>query len=220
MDLKEIPEKHRRKWLLHWHGILDAELGPDPLFNLKSAFEDPYGDCRMHFATWDLSDEALCRCFEVLPHGAEMAERAIETRSILRADTKPVTADTAVKLFEDALNRFSQFIDAPDLSKPIQVRHISSEELNVEAGYTERIRVLFEDVNWSFSPDHCEASSFLTETLYRLAHSYEVADYVKWPLFTDARSIDPHKPLATLILSGGYYPVLDEDGPVLFAVTG
>lgn len=219
MALKEIPQENRRAWLGHWHSVIDAELGPDSSFDFEVAFKDPYGDFRMHFATWDLSDEALCRCFEVLPLGTEMADRAIEMRSLYRADATSISEDAAVDLFQKGLDAFSRFTDDANLMKSIRVKHVSSEELNIEAGYADRVAVLFESVNWAIPPAHCEASSFLTETLYRLAYSYDVVDYIEWPLFPDPRSIDPHRRFSTLALTGTYFPLLDEDGPVLFVTS-
>ena len=63
-----------------------------------------------------------------------------------------------------------------------------------------------------------EASRFLTETLYCLTNSYDVVDYIKWPLFSDPESIEPYRPFAMLDCSGIYIPLLDEDGPVLFVL--
>jgi len=212
-------EDRERAWLRHWHGVIDAEMGEDPSFDFEVACNDPYGDFRMHFLTWDLSDEALRHCFEVLPCGKQMADRAIEMRSLHRANATRFSEPAAVDLFQSSLDAFAHFTDDADLKKPIRVKHVSSDEFNIEVGHADRVAVLFEDVDWTISPENCGVSSFLSETLYRLAHSYEVVDYIEWPLFPDPRSIDPHRPFAILALTRTYFPLLDEDGPVLFVIS-
>src|SRR3712207_7145915 len=41
------------------------------------------------------------------------------------------------------------------------------------------------DWNGLVPAENLEAGSFLRETLYQLAHSYDVVDYIEWPLFPD-----------------------------------
>ncbi len=212
-------EDRRRSWLRHWHSILDAEIGPDSSFDFEAAYDDPYGDFRMHFVTWDLSDDALHRCFEVLPVGQQMADRAIEMRFLCRADTPKLSEESAVHLFQTGLDAYSQFSDDPELKKPIRVRRVSSDDFNSAAANTDRVAVLLEDVDWQIPAENSGVSSFLRETLYRLAHSYDVVDHIEWPLIPDPQSVEPYRPFATLAITDIYFPFLDEDGPVLFVTT-
>jgi hypothetical protein len=213
-------EDRRRSWLHHWHSVIDAEAGPDPSFDFEAAYDDPYGDVRMHFMTWDLSDDALHRCFEVLPTGQQMAHRAIEMRSLLRslhrADTPAISEEEAVDLFQTGLNAYSQFSDDPELRKPIRVRRVSSDDFISTAANTDRVAVLLEDIDWQIPAEHLGVRSFLSETLYRLAHSNDVRDYIGWPLIPDPQSVNPYRPFAALGITHIYFPLLDEDGPVLF----
>lgn len=212
-------EDRRSFWLRHWHGVIDAQMGVDSSFDFEVAYNDPYGDFRMHFVTWDLPDEALRRCFGVLPCGVQMADRAIEMRSLHHANATTLSEQAAVDLFQSGLSAFAQFTDDADLMKPIRVKYVSSDEFNDQVAHADRVAVLLEDVDWAISPENRGVGSFLTETLYRLAHSYDVIDYIKWPLFPDPQSIDPHRPFATLATTETYFPLLDEDGPILFVTS-
>ena len=208
----------RRSWLLHWHSVIDQAFGPDPSFHIESAYEDPSGDFRMHFMTWDLPDDLLLRCFEMLPRGDEVCRRAIEMRNLYRSGPVKVAESEALQLFQKGLDGLAQFVDDDDLRKPIRVVRGPSDELQmIEA---DRVAVVLEQVDWSghFDGEIGAAASFLHETLYRLANSYEVADYIDWPLCPDPNSIDPHRGFALLVLSFTYYPLLDAEGPVLFTI--
>ncbi|SMP48111.1 hypothetical protein SAMN06265222_102382 [Neorhodopirellula lusitana] len=212
-------EDRRRSWLRHWHSVIDAEVGADPSFDFGAAYDDPYGDFRMHFLTWDLSEDALHRCFDVLPLGRQMADRAIEMRSLYRGNALKLSDDAAVDLFQAGLDAYCQFSDDPELRKPIRVRQVTSDDLNSATANTDRVAVLLEDVDWQIPAENGEAGSFLRETLYRLAHSYDVVDHIEWPLVGDTQSAEPDRPFALLAITGIYFPLLDEDGPVLFVIT-
>ena len=212
-------EDRRRSWLRHWHSIINAEVGSDSSFDFEAAYDDPHGDFRMHFLTWDLSDDALHRCFEVLPVGWQMANRAIEMRSLYRTDTPKLSEESAVDLFQTGLDAYSKFSDDPELKKPIRVRQVSSDDLNSATANTDRVAVLLEYVDWQIPTENSGVGSFLRETLYRLAHSYDVVDHIVWPLIGDTQLIEPYRPFATLAITGTFFPLLDEVGPVLFVTT-
>lgn len=209
----------QRSWLRHWHSVLDNAFGKDPKFEFEAARKDPYGDFRMHFMTWDLSDSDLHRCFGVLPKGAEMCNRAIEMRTLVRSDKSPMSEQEAIELFRRGLGGYAQFVENEDLKKPIRVvRGTWAEIYPQPMMQTDRVAVVLEYVDWGMSTECQEAHHFLHETLYRLAHAYDVVDYVDWPLTPDPHSIDPHRGLALLAVTNEYYPAL-ADGPVLFVVT-
>lgn len=211
-------EDCRRSWLLHWHSVIDVEAGPDRSFDFEAAYNDPCSDFRMHFMTWDLSDDALHRCFEVLPAGHQVAHRAIEMRSLLRAETPAISVEKAVNLFQVGLDAYLQFGNYPELKKPIRVQRVTSDDFISAAANTDRVAVLLEDIDWEIPAEYGEALSFLNETLYRLAHSYDVVDYIGWPMIPDPKSVDPYRPFATLGITHIYFPLLDEEGPVLFVI--
>jgi hypothetical protein len=209
----------RRSWLRHWHSVIDEAVGRDPSFDFEAAYKDPYGDFRMHFVTWDLPDEILWRCFGVLPRGAEMCSRAIVMRRFYRGEKSTIAEREALKLFQRGLDGFAQFVESEDLKKPVRVMRVTRAEMQTPPG--DRVAIVLEDIDWNvrLTAENLEARSFVRETLYRLAHSYDVADYIEWPLFPDPQSIDPFLGFALLALSDKYYPLLDADGPVLFVVT-
>jgi hypothetical protein len=208
----------RKPWLRHWHSVIDDAVGQDPSFDFDAACRDPYSDFRMHFVTWDLSDEDLRRCFGVLPRGTQMCDRAIEMRRSYRGGQPSMPEQEAIELFHRGLNRFAQFSDSEDLRKPVRVTHLTRAEIKIPRA--DRVAVVFEGIDWNgrVPVENLEASSFLTETLYRLTHSYDVVDYIEWPLYPDPQSIDPFRGYALLALSNRYYPMLDATGPVLFVV--
>lgn len=205
-------------WLRHWHDILNAEVDVDPNFDFEEASEEPNEDFRRHFMTWELPDDGLRRCFDVLPHGQQMAERAIEMRTLHRAESPQLTVEEATVLFQEGIKAIGRFSDDPDLDKPIRTQQVSAEQLSTATSTSDRVAVVLEDVNWNTLAEHKAANSFLHETLYQLAQSYDVADHVTWPLFGDPETVELYRPFATLALSGTYFPLLGEDGPVLFVL--
>ena len=212
-------EDHRRFWLRRWHNIIDAEIGADSSFDFETAYDDPYGDFRMHFMTWDLSDEALQRCFEVLPFGQQMADRAIELRSLQRANAISLSEQAAVDLFQTGLDAYSRFSNNTELKERIRVKWVAADSLISATANTDRVAVLLEDVDWQIPLENARAESFLRETLYRLAHSYDVVDHIQWPLISNSQTVEPFRPFALLALAGRYFPLLDAEGPVLFVTT-
>jgi len=209
----------RRSWLRHWYCVIDAVFGQDSSFDFEAAYKDPYGDFRMHFMTWDLPDESLRRCFEVLPRGPEMCSRAIEMRRLYRGEKSSIPEQEALQLFQRGLDGFARFVESEDLRKPVRVMRVTREEMRMPRA--DRVAIVLEDIDWSdcVAPENLQAGSFLRETLYRLADFSDVADYIDWPLFPDPQSIDPFRGFALLALSDQYYPQLDADGPVLFVTT-
>ncbi len=208
-----------REWLSHWHSVLDAETGKDAGFDFEEALDEPDGDFRMHFTTWELSDDALRRCFEVLPAGEEMANRAIEMRKLHQNDRAKPSEDEALQLFQNGLKAYAALSDDADLSKPIRVKHVTSDGLNQATTSTDRVAIVLEDFDWKLPAENQEAASFLQETLYQLGQSYDIVDYVTWPLFPAREGPDLYQPFARLAVTDTYFPLLDDEGPVLFVVT-
>ena len=111
----------RRFWLRHWHSVIDDFVGQDPAFDFEASYKDPYADFRMHFVTWDLPDESLRRCFEVLPRGAEICCRAIEMRVLYRANRSTIPEQEALDLFQRGLDGFVQFVENEVLKRPVRI---------------------------------------------------------------------------------------------------
>jgi hypothetical protein len=147
-----------------------------------------------------------------------MCNRAIEMRGLYRGEKSSIREQEAHELFQRGLDGFAQFVDSEDLKKPVRVKRVTRAEMQTPPG--DRVAIVLEGIDWNdrLAAENLEAGSFLRETLYRLTHSYEVADYIEWPLFPDPQSIDPFRGFALLALSGKYYPMLDAHGPVLFVV--
>lgn len=206
-------------WLRQWHDILDEAFGADPEFDFDEALESPDDDFRMQFMTWDLSDEQLMRCFQILPGGEPLGQRAIEMRALLRGEQRTISEAEAKEMFQEGLNRYARFSEDGDLKKPFQVKHVARDDVMNETMNTESLGIIFEDAGLPLGEEASSVSEFLTETLYRLASYYEVVDYIKWPLYEDPDGIEPHEPIAKLVMGGQYYAMLDENGPVLFVVT-
>lgn len=211
-------DETRRVWLRQWHDILDEAFGPDPNFDFDEAVESPDDDFRMHFMTWDLSDEQLMRCFQILPGGEALGRRAIEMRSLLRGEQRSISEAEAKEMFHEGLSRYATFSDDADLKKPFQVKHVASDDLINATMHADRVGIVFEDVDLDGGDEAFLVSDFLTETLYRFAYSYEVLDYITWPLYADPDGIEPHEPIAKLVMGSQYYALLDEDGPLLVVV--
>lgn len=60
-----------------------------------------------------------------------------------------------------------------------------------------------------------QAFYFLSEPLYQLAASYEVADWIRWPLCASPDADDPTLPIYQLA-TGGWSPGWDDKGVFLF----
>ena len=171
----------------------------------------------MHFVTWDLPDPDLHRCFEIFSCGRSMADRAIEFRTLCRKGVTQMSENDAVECLQSGLHAYACFSDRPELRAEIQFFRGTRDQIQTEIGYTENLWELVEAV--SQHPLVAEISDFLVETLYRLASSYQVAEYILWPLFADPKSINPHRHFAMLELTHRYQAQLGEDGPILFIQT-
>ncbi len=209
----------QRGWLRRWHDILDEHFGADPKFDFEEAVDSPDTDFRMHFMTWGLPDESLLRCFNIFPGGVPLGYRAIEMRNLYRDEERNLSETEAIELFQDGLKRFARFSDDADLKKPFRVQHVASDKLNEATMYTDRVGIVFEDVQLRLNDEAFKAPCFLRETLYRLANSYEIVDYIYWPIYLDRDGVDPHQPIAKLVIGSKYYAMLDDEGPVLFIVS-
>ena len=206
-------------WIRHWHSVLDEHFGVDPKFDIEEAIKDPYIDFRMHFMTWDLPNDLLHRCFAVLPGGPEVCDRAIEMRARLREtrNTKISEAD-AIRLFQQGLEELAAFVSDPDLKKPVRIIRGSRSAISELMAQTDRVAIVLESYRFErpFLPGHVQAMVFLGETLYRLASSYDVADYVSWPLMPALDPpVDPMRCFAELAFTD-FFARLGADGPVLF----
>jgi len=205
-----------RTWLKHWHKILDAEI-PElgAAFDLESALLDPDSNSRMHFSTWGLSDTGLRQCFEILPQGAAMADRAIDMRKRVHSEKHPMSECEALRLLEGAISDCKKFTDSKQLSNPIQILRTTYKAGNLRKLKIWPISELIEGVQWETPDENEQAFFFLKETLYRLANRSFVADYIAWPLKTNYQQLDFYSSFAKLDTEHGYEYGVNQNGPVL-----
>ena len=140
-------EDLRKKWLKHWHEMIDSELGADPGFKFKAAYKNPSDDFRMHFQTWDLTDETLKKCFEILPFGEQMVARAIEMRQLIRS-SKILSEESAIEHYELALNAMRRLSSEEELNNSMRVVRVSDDEFIERCTHCDSVSVVLESVNW------------------------------------------------------------------------
>lgn len=211
-----------RDWQAAWHGILDAELGPDPE---AAAGEDlPELDCdfRIQFETWDLADDALARCFGLLPRGPALAARAIEMRAALRGEAEePISDAEALASLRQGLSELARHVDT-DFGTAEDPRLLRGDGKALVDAFqradppTIDLDDRLPELARQHSGPRGEAAFFFTsEILYRLASDYAVARWIAWPLCHDPKASDPYRAFARL--SGrGCHPGLDDAGVFLF----
>jgi len=140
-------------------------------------------------------------------------------RTLMRDVSRELSEAKAIELYQEGLERFATFSDDEDLKKAIQVKRIPSGNLNEAAKHTDRVGIVFEQVDLGLDEEAFHISHFLRETLYRLAHCYEIVDYVLWPAFNDSTGVDPHEPIAKLVIGGKHFALLDNSGPLLLILS-
>ena len=216
--MKEIDIRVMQPWYRHWHSILDEALGGKPDFDLEAAISDPRTNFRMHFCTWDLPDADLYRCFSIFSCGEEFARRAIEMRNMSRDRDFSITEARAEEHMRMGIEGYCRFSQEPTLRNDIEIVRGTEDDVWEQSCSTDNIWELLEYMDYT-DPLAIEISQFLTETLYRLASSYEIAKYITWPLYVDEHKIDPQRHFALLHATEKYVPRMGPDGPILFIKT-
>ena len=215
--MEEINVKAQRPWYQHWHSILDEVLGKKAGFDLEAAIADPSGDFRMHFCTWDLPDADLHRCFSIFSCGKELARRAIEMRLICREKSFSLSETEAIKHMKDGLEGYRYFSKAPCLRQGFQIVRGTDDEIYDQLNAADYFLELLEYMDCTDSLS-VEIRGFLNETLYRVASSFDITEYILWPLYVDKNEIDPQRHFAMLNATGTYFARISADGPTLFII--
>ncbi len=209
-----------REWQAAWHGILDAELGPDP----EAGDDLPELDCdfRLQFETWDLPEAALARCFGLLPQGAELAARAIEMHAALRDEARKVMTEAeALACLQKGLAALAPHVETDfGPGTPIRVLRGDGKALIEAFQRADPPTIDLNDRLSTLARAHSgalgEAAYFFSgEILYRLASDYAVANFIAWPLCHDPAASDPYRAFARLALQR-VHPGLDCEGVFLF----
>ncbi|MEM8672243.1 MAG: hypothetical protein AAGG48_32310 [Planctomycetota bacterium] len=216
--MEEVDRSVQYPWFKHWHKILDEVMGRRPDFDFEAAIADPDTNFRMHFVTWDLPDDDLRRCFSIFSCGQQMAERAIEFRGYIRGTPPEISDSQALDHAEAGVAGYASFVESEKLRKGVKVVRGTNDEIGVELSKTDSMHELLENMEWS-DPLAPEIDGFLSETLYRLASSYDIAEYILWPLYVDHNFIDPQRHFAILDVCDRFTVRLAKDGPTLFITT-
>jgi hypothetical protein len=181
----------RRAWQLRWHEILNDYADPDGRASTTpNPLPDMSSDFRLHFNLWQVPQEARHRAFAILPCGNEMLGR-LERH--LSAHRVPLDPEQAVDLLRSGL-RLAQAAGVQTLSRIDVLSELDMPLLDAFKDADDP----FQDIKDRLSADararHGEAGAeafhFLSEPLYRLRSSCHVADWVRWPLYSDPGAAD------------------------------
>lgn len=213
-----IPDNRQlRIWQLEWHEALDRHQR-EPESAEKTDLDLDIGcDFRMHFDTWQLTDQQLVNCFSVVPGGSDVARRAITLRgNELPSITAP---EQATELLRSGLKAMSAFVDlSVDPDGPVRV--FSSDVLDAAEAFADADFASFDlDEEGAAFADPARGplvSRFLSETLYRYGNDFALRSWMLWALCDDPKGIDPYHSFAVLSLHG-YLAGVDETGLFLSA---
>jgi hypothetical protein len=207
-------------WQLQWHEILNeypdpdggASVTPDPPPQLDA-------DYRLHFNLWQVPQEARRRAFTIFPCGKEMLARVDQHLSAHRA---PLDPEQAVELLRAGLKLGR---DAGVNSLPaydVRIETLSEKDiplLEVFQHADDPFCGIVDRLNDCATARHgCagrDAYFFLLEPLYRLRSAYQVADWVLWPLCSDAGAADLTEARYRLF-EGGWSPGWTSEGLFIF----
>ena len=134
---------------------------------------------------------------------------------------KTIDVDQARALLRHALMRVRQLnLDAPDADSPIRVMDESMVPLLTAFAQADTPFVNLRDALGDMAEKHSgrigmQAFYFLSEPLYQLAASCEVADWIRWPLCASPDINDPTLPIYRLA-TGGWSAGWDDQGVFLF----
>jgi len=210
-------------WQQHWHRILDAHAqDEDDVDSNDEVLPDPSDDARLHTPFWLIGGAAQAparaQAMHIMPAGNLMLARL---EAHLSTPHMAIDVDQAKVLLRLALTRVRQLnLDAPDADSPIRVMDESMVPLLAAFAQADNPFVNFRDALGDMAEQHSgtigmRAFHFLSEPLYQLAASYEVADWIRWPLCASADADDPTLAIYQLA-TGGWSPGWDDQGVFLF----
>ena len=214
---------HPALWQQHWHQILDAHApDEDGADGKHDVLPDPGDDARVHTALWLIGgasqSPARAQAMHIMPAGDHMLARL---EAHLSSSHATVDADQAKALLRHALMLVRKLnLDVPDADSPIRVLDESMVPLLTAFAQADTPFLDFRDALGDMAEEHggrigMKAFYFLSEPLYQLAASYEVADWIRWPLCASPDADDPTLPIYQLAV-GGWSPGWDDQGVFLF----
>jgi len=214
---------HPALWQQGWHQILDVHApDEDDADGPSGILPDPGDDGRVHNAFWLIGGAAhagaRAQAMHIMPAGDRMLARL---EAHLSDPPAAIDVDQAKALLRHALILVRQLnLDAPDADLPIRVMDESMLPLLTAFAHADNPFVNFRDALGNMAEQHSgtigmQAFHFLSEPLYQLAASYEVADWIRWPLCASADADDPTLPICQLA-TGGWSPGWDDQGVFLF----
>lgn len=185
-----------RRWLDHWHHVLDAP--GVPRFEEPNDMAGVLADLRRH-------PPALDEAFAPLPKGNDILQRIRHCVSsetdhsgmYLIPDAVSLEDDTLRELVLDSLGRGHGVLEepVPDYRIDILRRAMRRDERATSAPMVEGLGDLLIDVAYAAAEPENVAMQFLWETLYTLAASFAVVGWCSTPLCPDEiRSVDPWRP--------------------------
>lgn len=216
-----------KEWQRRWHQILDSyndhpdekpdDKGvPDPLPDMDSDFRLQFG---FWFTDWKSARQARRRAFSILPRGDQMLARVEEHLSVRR---KPIDADYATMVLRKGVDLTREL--GAEAADPFgHVRVMENPKISPQDAFARadspfvHLRAALGEMA---AREHGQAGSatyyFLSEPLYRLASSYDVSDWVKWPLCSHSTAGDDPTTAAYLLWNGGWSAGWDEEGLFLY----
>ena len=219
-----VPPTGPPDWQQRWHEILDSyddhpddlDKGePDPLPEMGS-------DMRLQFAfwatDWDSGADARRRAFDILPCGPEMLVRV---ESFLASPRKAIDPDHAETLLREGLKSADAVgVEVPDADGSVRV--IGPDGISLHDAFaladdpflnlSHELPALAEKANGEVGRS---AFFFLSDPLYRLASSDDVARWIVWPLCRGQNRDDPTEARYRL-WQGGWSAGLDSEGLFLY----
>jgi hypothetical protein len=215
-----------RDWQRRWHGILDDYDHPEDPEGQDKGIPDPLpdmdSDFRLQFYFWHTGwrdgAEARKRAFRLLPRGEAMLARI---ESHLAARPEAMGPDQARDVLRQGLALLRKMaFDGPNPDEPVRVLSEDDIPLLEAFGSADTPFIHLRDRLGELARQESgqageKAYYFLSEPLYRLASTYDVSAWVKWPLCGPARSDDPTQ-AGYRLSAGGWSPGWDSEGVFLF----
>lgn len=216
-----------KEWQRRWHQILDSykdhpQEGPEDK-GIPDPLEDMGLDNRLQFNFWSThwksGPEARKRAFAILPRGDQMLARIEEH---LSTKPKPIDAHYATMILRKGLDLTRELgIEAPDPFGRVRVMEnptISPQDAFARADspfihLRDALGALAAKENGKAVSD---AYYFLSEPLYRLASTYDIAEWAAWPLCSSSDVDNDPTTAAYLLWRGGWSAGWDEEGLFLF----
>lgn len=212
-------------WQRCWHEILDdyehpeeseTDKGvPDPLPEMSSDFR-----LQFHFwyVNWPAGIKARRRAFAILPRGKAMlarVEKHLSSRSVA------IEPEAAITLLRQGLSLTRQLgFETADPSQHIRIMGENDLPLLEAFAAANSPFIYLRDNLSDLILRECaqtgrDAYFFLDEPLYQLSTSYDVANWILWPLCAPLGTTDPTE-AAYRLYEGGWSAGWDRQGLFLF----